>query len=699
MLELLESLRADQFERWQAGERVQAETYLDRNPTLRDDPEAAVDLIYSEILLREELGEAVAYDEYRTRFPGYAAALERQLQLHDLFGPELPGDQPAVNSTTAYPLPADLRIPADRLRTLAHCDNGGTAKNGGAADDPARWPVIPGFTIECRLGSGGGGVVYRARQHSLDRTVALKVLHPLELPEPEELALFRNEAEAVARLQHPNVVQIHEFGNHKGYPFCVMEYVAGGGLDKRLAGKRLPPREAAALVVTLARAVHAVHGHGIIHRDLKPGNILLDAGGVPKVADFGLAKRVGAAVSLIRSGTVAGTPAYMAPEQACGRSKEIGPATDVYSLGAILYELLAGRPPFKGESLLDTLEQVKKQPPVAPRTLDRTLPRDLELICLKCLEKEPGRRYASAEALAADLERFLRGEAPAGPESLPARLVRRVRRRPWLVAGVALLVAAVSGMSLAGYLTMPENPETALRRTLAADGTYTFVGDKGVPRHRAWPVTLGVLANPAEADEGFSYKSVDACPLQLLTAPGLEQYRFRAKVRHDQDSSCGAAGIFFGLTTTPTANGDVLCYCTLTFNDLTELPPHNPPGKGHNPVRLQVRTYRPKTGAAYSRGVGDSVLMNPAFVANKSKPFRDLAVEVSPAAARIFWEGQLVCELTQGELSEAAHNMLYLEPALAGITVRFPPAGGFGTFVDGGAASFKDVVIETLPEN
>ncbi len=228
-----------------------------------------------------------------------------------------------------------------------------------------------------------------------------------------DLARFRTEAEAIARLQHPNIVQIHEVGEHGGLPYFSLEFCAGGSLEKKLAGTPLPPKEAAALVETLARAMQAAHEKGVIHRDLKPANVLLAEDGTPKITDFGLAKKVGE-VGQTASGAVMGTPSYMAPEQAGYKpdapARVIGPAADVYALGAILYECLTGRPPFKAATAVDTIMQVVMDEPVPPAQLQTKTPRDLETICLKCLSKEPSKRYGSALELADDLRRFLEGE-------------------------------------------------------------------------------------------------------------------------------------------------------------------------------------------------------------------------------------------------------------------------------------------------
>jgi serine/threonine protein kinase len=286
--------------------------------------------------------------------------------------------------------------------------------------------------ILAEVGSGGMGVVYKARQLRPSRLVALKLMRGHDL---QEQARFRAEGEAVARLAHPNIVGVFEVGEHNGLPFLALEFAEGGSLERKLAGSPLPPREAAELLRTLAAAVQHAHQRGIVHRDLKPANVLLAADGTPKVADFGLAKRLDQDRGRTQTGAVLGTPAYMAPEQARGQASAVGPPTDVWALGVILYEMLTGRPPFRGASALETLEQLCAQEAVPPTRLQPRVPRDLEAVCLKCLEKDPARRYADAGALADDLARFLAGEPTrARPVRPLARAARWAKRRPALAA-------------------------------------------------------------------------------------------------------------------------------------------------------------------------------------------------------------------------------------------------------------------------
>jgi tRNA A-37 threonylcarbamoyl transferase component Bud32 len=300
------------------------------------------------------------------------------------------------------------------------------------------------------LGRGGMGVVYKARQMKVNRLVALKMILAGGHAGAGELARFRAEAQAVARLQHPNIVQVYEVGEHEGRPFFSMEYCPGGGLDRKLQGTPLPPQEAARLVEVLARAVHAAHRQQVVHRDLKPANVLLAADGTPKLTDFGLAKRLDDS-GQTPSGAVMGTPSYMAPEQSGGKSRATGPAADVYALGAILYELLTGRPPFKAATPLDTVLQVVRDEPVPPARLQSKTPRDLETICLKCLHKDPRRRYPSALDLAEDLRRFQAGEpVRARPVGRAERAAKWVRRHPAAAALVAVCVLAAAALLAGG---------------------------------------------------------------------------------------------------------------------------------------------------------------------------------------------------------------------------------------------------------
>jgi eukaryotic-like serine/threonine-protein kinase len=327
---------------------------------------------------------------------------------------------------------------------------GGENSPSAPPSPPVENPLdVPGYEVLGELGRGGMGVVYLARQLNLDRVVALKRILTREYATPTQIARFRNEARAIAQTRHPHIVQIYEVGEHDGLPYITFEYIRGSSLDRRLTGTPISPDAAARFVELLARAVQSAHEHGVVHRDLKPGNILLDdegannAGlGVPKVTDFGLAKLLNSDSNLTMTDSVMGSPSYMAPEQAEGKVREVGPPADIYALGAILYELLTGRPPFRGASVLETLQQVKAAEPTPPSRLVPGLDRDIETVALKCLEKEPSRRYPTAAALADDLEHYRRGEPiSARPVGSGERAWRWCRRNP-VVAGLCAAITA-----------------------------------------------------------------------------------------------------------------------------------------------------------------------------------------------------------------------------------------------------------------
>jgi serine/threonine protein kinase len=402
--------------------RPKVDDYVVAFPELGATESLPLGLIGEEYRVRHEWGDRPDHLEYARRFAGCGAAL----------GALLAG--------------------IDHERAA----EGGRACAARPVDPQATPPAPAGYQILGEIGRGGMGVVYRARQISLDRIVALKMIGAGPLAGPRERERFHREAAAVARLHHPHIVQIFEVGEHAGQPFFSLEFIAGGSLEERTKAAPLPAHEAAKLVEILARAMEVAHQQGIVHRDLKPANILLQVAdskaqtadhcrngnlrsNIPKITDFGLAKRLDEPGSNTESGAVLGTPSYMAPEQAEGKAREAGPAVDIYALGAVLYELLTGRPPFHGETAMDTLQHVLTQEPVPPRRLQPRVPRDLDTICLQCLKKKPQNRYCSAAALAEDLASFLDGRSiRARPAPAWEWAVKWARRRP----AVAVLLAA-----------------------------------------------------------------------------------------------------------------------------------------------------------------------------------------------------------------------------------------------------------------
>jgi tRNA A-37 threonylcarbamoyl transferase component Bud32 len=348
----------------------------------------------------------------------------------------------------------------------------------GPSDAGTRVQYFGDYELLEEIARGGMGIVWKARQTSLKRHVAIKMIRNAALAGPDEVARFLREAEAAANLQHPNIVAIHEIGEHGGQHYFSMDYVVGRDLGSLVKDGPMAPRTAARYVKTIAEAVHFAHQRGTLHRDLKPQNVLIDSNDQPRITDFGLAKFMKDDSQMTRSGVIMGSPSYMPPEQAAGRHADIGPASDVYALGAMLYELLTGRPPFRGSTALATLHEVLETEPIAPRRLRADLPLDLETICLKCLEKTASARYATARGLAEELDRFLKSEPiHARPASAVRKIVSWTRRHLVVLAALAALVVVALGFSV--FYLFEEN---AFLRAQQADPALT---QRAGPRHEA----------------------------------------------------------------------------------------------------------------------------------------------------------------------------------------------------------------------
>ncbi len=490
---LAQELRA----RWRVGRRITVETLGSLFDDLARNEEQLLDLIYHEILIREEFGETPTLAEYTLRFPQHAERLERLFAVHgaldDDWGDELNAAMgeaagPALDDSLGQAEPSPGLTPSDSAK--AHWPR--KARSSRAVEPP------PGYELLEEIGRGGMAVVFRAKQQILNRVVALKMLLGGGVASTETLARLKQEARAVAQLQHPGIVQIHEVGEHQGLPYLSLEYVSGGTLHDWLRGRPLSAQEAARIIEQLARTIAFAHERGIVHRDLKPANVLLtempaespSTSTLPiarsqhqspamsdiaplKISDFGLARMGDSGSDLTATGQVLGTPSYMAPEQAAGTATAASPALDLYSLGAILYELLTGRPPFRGTTVLETLEQVRHDEPVPPRQLQPRTPRDIETICLKCLEKSPDRRYSTALELAADLRRFLDGESiSARPTGLLERSRKLLQKNP-AVASLTLVVVLLVVFGLWAILNEARranlNEQAALADSRTAD--------------------------------------------------------------------------------------------------------------------------------------------------------------------------------------------------------------------------------------
>jgi hypothetical protein len=482
---------------WQAGCCHPLEDFLagaegdERLARLRE-------LVRLEVYYRRRAGEGPSAADYETRFPEATAVLQEVFALPA--DPDRP-EAPSGLETVADPGPV-------RPGVLPTSANEGQASIGGKAQVPgepggtpqaaegiaarlpapvapigassaARLPVIPGYEVLDKVRWGGMGVVYKARQVGLRRLAALKLIRAGVPVRAAELARFRAEAETVARLRHPGIVQVYAVGEHNGRPYIALEFVDGGTLAERLDGTPFPAERAAGLAETLARAVEVAHQHGIVHRDLNPANVLLTDDRSPKVTDFGLARRLDEAGQTL-TGEVLGTPGYMAPEQAAGNSKDAGPAADIYALGAILYALLTGRPPFQGATPLQTIRRMAREQPVPPRRLRPGLPRDLQAICLKCLARQPGHRYATALELADDLRRFLDGQ-PVRARRPPARQRAGRWARRWAV--LTPVIVALLALGWAGYRWLPPEPAQE-KAEQAADPLFDVPADGVESRER-----------------------------------------------------------------------------------------------------------------------------------------------------------------------------------------------------------------------
>ncbi len=479
---LVELVRIDLEYRWRPADKVRARwmvaDYVRRFAELQAGGWDAVSLMADEFRVRWQWGDkperakfVADHAHLEPHLTPALAGVERSLGVKSTPRPSVtPSDQP-----TELPLPDATRYRPPSTPVVPPPP----ASLGKAA--PTLPATFAGYEIRRELGRGGMGVVYEAWDPSLKRSVALKVILSGDHAGVEEVARFRKEAQAVAKLKHPNVVQILQFGEYEGRPFFALEYVAGGTLARALRAGPQPAGRAAAVVLALAEGMAVAHAAGIVHRDLKPGNVLLDgpqadtaasAPPVPKITDFGLVKDLEDDGERTHAGRVMGTPSYMAPEQAEGRIDDLGPPADVYALGVILYEMLVGRPPFRGASAAETIDLVRKKDPLPPRQLQPSVPFDLETICLKCLRKDPHQRYESAEELADDLKRYQAGRPIlARPVGVAEQAWKFYRRNPvvvWTAAGVFALLLVVMGTAVYGAVAAV-GEATALRDKTQAE--------------------------------------------------------------------------------------------------------------------------------------------------------------------------------------------------------------------------------------
>lgn len=548
---------------------------------------------------------------------------------------------------------------------------------------PAR---IGPYELVEELARGGMGVVYRARHTGLDRLVALKTMRLEALTEKENAVRFEREVRAAARLSHPNIVPIYEVGQHQGLPYYTMALVPGGSFVNHRESLHDDPDRALMLMEKVCRAVHYAHEQGIVHRDLKPGNILLDQHGEPLVADFGLA-RLRDSFDLTHTGAVLGTPGFMAPEQAEGRSRDVGPASDIWALGVILYYLLTGRRPFSGDND-DVRRQVLATNPPSPRALSPGLSRDLERVVMKCLEKDPYCRYPSAAALADDLARCRRGEPPTHVRiSLPARARSLVRRHPrWAALSIAAMLLAVILPASLRYFD-PDRPANEMRNQLAQGEKVTLIGPQGGPRWSKWVIGQGAVVPSANLDGTFCLQTFQPAYLELLPGPLPGRYRFRAEIRQKTNLS-NDVGIYFARVRQGAEPGPVHCFLRLSSNQQPAIPKIVPK------ARRQVELFTCRVPEVEQHGNPDyfaSTGVFNTFAAETAEMTWDtLDVIVTPTSARVLWKNKPAQDrafadcVQDGRLGLHDWNVPDLE---------LNSEGSLGLYVSQGVAWFRNVSV------
>ncbi|HKB34989.1 MAG TPA: serine/threonine-protein kinase, partial [Gemmataceae bacterium] len=651
-------LRRAKFElerRIPAGEECSAEEYFKADPELAADVDSAIDLVYTEYTARKDAGRPLPPEHYYGQHAQLRNKLEPLFLLDDEF---------------------DESHPTRVIRIL------------GADGQREQYQVLK------EISQSPNGNIDKAQHVSQNRLVAIKTLAG---GDQADVQRFQFGAREQQRLRHDNILPVYCVGESEdGHPCFSMEFADGGSLDQRIAGKPQPPREAAQLVRTLARAMSYAHGASVVHRDLKPANVVLTADGVPMITDFGLARRVDATNGQDKTGDILGTVPYMAPEQAAGRTREANELCDVYALGGILYELLTGRPPFKGGAVVEDLQQILKQPPVRPRRLLRGVPPGLESICLKCLEKKPRRRYRSAQELADDLGRWLDDKRPEA-HSRWARVSRFLRRRPILYTAVALLLfAGMSAAIIVPIVRYYRDPDRVVKDYLAElerGNSVTLIGATGEPRWQKLVIGKGSIV-PSPANDGvFSVSASQSHDAywELLPVSRARGCRFRVQVRVDLLRKDGAVGVLFARTDFPVAAGTEHCYCVLVISEFNDkLIPDLKIVRGLVPGRQRVPVSAERTHPHEKRPLPDP----------REPRWRQVKVEITHDAIRGWVDEQFVGNVDRRQLPEffqrecnSKHAALIYDPSL---NPTFPPAGGLGVFVQDGWGSFRNAVVEPL---
>lgn len=577
------------------------------------------------------------------------------------------------------------------------------------------------------IGRGGMGVVYRATHVVLNRTIALKTLHPGWERCGEAFVRFRREGEVIARLVHPNIVRIYDFNEHEGVPYLSMELVEGEHLARKLSRGTLAFRDAAELVRALALAVGYAHTRKVVHRDLKPLNVLIAHDGTPKVTDFGLAKVLDEEwEKLTHTDAVMGTPSYMAPEQANGRAADIGPHTDIYALGAILYESLTGTPPYLSDTKLKTLNLVQEGNLISPTRYRPDIPAELEAICMKCLAHAPGNRYPSAQALADELGRWLVGKPIQTPRPSRWRRVPISRRRAAVVLGGALIAAGLMGataafMSGPSRTPGPDGESASVRRELEAEldagRPVTLVDETGYPKWFRWRAGKGSQRTHIEPDGTFSAEMLERLNpglLELLPDTRTDRYKLTAQIRHDLGEFGELVGLYVAHRTYPRDPREIQFFADVQFGSVT-------PAQGvimdtkrkqitqekqshHMALALQLyteRTSSPNPSITWNEINGGRLPTH----GPRNGIWHDLEVIVTPDTIIATVDGHRMemptAKLSGDSLQSGAKDLRRLrsgDPAFEKLRLEYAPRGGLGlSLAPRSAASIRRVTVTPLP--
>ncbi len=609
-----------------------------------------------------------------------APTLEPLAPTLDFLAPTLDSPARSTSQASESSVPDLLATPANLPATAAYPRLVLPAPGPGA--------LFGTYELLEKLGQGGMGIVYRARDLKLGREVALKVIRDGGFAEARQVERFYQEARAAARLDHPNILPIYEIDQHAGQHFFTMKLIAGGSLLKSFPAYVGDARKAAELMGKVARAVHEAHANGILHRDLKPGNILLDELGdrcEPLVADFGLAKLLGTGAVLTETGLPVGTPAYMAPEQAAGESEGLTPASDVWGLGVILYELLTGVRPFAGMSSDEILRQIKSSDPTPPRFFKPKLDRDLETICLKCLEKEPSRRYATAQELAEDLRRWRAGEpVRARAAGWHVKAQRFIRRYAVRIAALLFLTAVGAVTVSVSYYSDPKRIVERQQRSLQAGNEVILIPSVETRPHRWWVLGEGFVP-PKGPGQPLLVNSQQIGLLELFPSVPTRGYVIRGEIRQEEPGpGRRIAGIYFAHRMASSAVGPEHWFHKLTFSE--ELAPAGDVSRSIGPALTIVRR---SEGLHLLEEADTGRVEGPIEVA--ARMWHPFVIAVEPGRLRVYWDGRLFRELSDQETALRVKGFSQPYPGLD-VTLR----GGLGIYVQRAAASIRSLSVGPL---